>query len=141
MVDQATREYGIGGFLRKYFPSSEKFGVFIQSGVDFGWFKSESEFKEFFFDNSFPDYRDSNELLTISGSIDAGAGLYFFILPQLTIETNLARFTLSYHDTERSAITNDGAERELGESSTINMNFNIINQFTFDKVFTLNYYF
>ncbi|WP_425390467.1 hypothetical protein [Ekhidna sp.] len=139
--EYSTRSYGIGGFIRKYFPSTDRFGVFVQSGIDLRHSKSESLFTNVSFNDSFPDQWSSQDTWTITGSIDAEAGLYFFILSQLTIETNLARFALGYSDMEITSVLNENGERIKGEGDSVDVNFNIINHFTFDKIFTLNYYF
>ncbi|MEO9869109.1 hypothetical protein [Ekhidna sp.] len=136
-----SNSIGVGGFLRRYYRSNDNFGLFLESGIDFTRYTSKSESTRTIFDDSQGDRHEvfgeeSNEV-----SVDARVGLYYFLFSKLSIETNLLRVSVSYRhqNFERRDIRND--EFTKGEGNVSTAGLNLVNQFTFDKIFTLNYYF
>ncbi|MDW3191748.1 MAG: hypothetical protein R8G66_05265 [Cytophagales bacterium] len=134
----------LGGFLRQYIPFTDKFGVFLEEGIDVGRSTFEASNRSLDLeDPAFPRVfrNDREETKAWNGSIDAEFGIYVFVLDRLSIETRLARFYLAYSDTKltRSDLFND--ETRTGEGSNTSVNFNLVNNFSFDQLFTLNYYF
>ncbi len=141
---RAERSFGLGGFLRQYFAFSDRFGVFVEEGIGLTRTVRET-------DNSSTDWIDPSDPRLIrdfedvskswSGSIDAEVGIYFFLLNELSIETRLARFFIAYEDSEHTRRDFILGESQVGDGSSTHVNFRLINNFSFDQIFTLNYYF
>lgn len=142
--DYKSNSIGLGGFLRKYFPATDKFGFFIESGIDVRRGTSTSEDRSFRLDGDSVfvlnrhDFRDN---VSYSASIDAEGGMYFFLIPNLSIETNFLQFVLSYTDSKNEYEDLIDNRIEEGEGNSANVRLNLINSFSFDKIFTINYYF
>ena len=142
--ERSERSFGLGGFLRQYFPFSDKFGVFVEEGI--GLRRNRSEFNDLDFDLSVDsnptiirDFQDNST--TWAGSIDAEVGIYFFLLDRLSIETRLARFFMAYGNAKHDRSDLMNGERLEDEGTSTDIDFRFINQFSFDSIFTLNYYF
>lgn len=134
---------GFGGFIRKYFPTTDKFGFFIESGIDISRGTLNSDDQNFNLQDSvFVLVRHNQQKRTsYSASIDAEGGMYFFLIPRLSIETNFLQFILSYSDSNSEYENLIDNQIEEGDGNSANVRFNLINSFSFDKIFTLNYYF
>lgn len=138
-----SNSLGFGGFARKYFSKTDKFGVFVESGLDMSRSALENE-------GTFSSLDSGTSVLTnhslSSGtsyrvSIDVEGGLYFFVSSRLSIETSFLQFVCSYQD---SKTTSEDIIENLIEEATskgVNINLNFLNQFSFNKLFTINYYF
>ncbi len=141
--EDTSFSFGIGGFLRQYFPYSDKFGAFLQSGINLSRSRLTRKNGSFTIPNDIEPSIFSTELerKAWGGSIYSEVGIYFFVLEQLSIETRLARFFFLYEDQqleERRVL--DGTVRD-GDGSDTRLDFNLINNFSFDQIFTINYYF
>ena len=143
LEDISFKRFALGGFIRRYFPASDKFGGFLQSGIDLNRQITINRYRNEGLGDGVSTIirRDEYESRAIGASIDATFGIYFFLLPQLSVETNLGQFLIAYDDIrieESDQILDEAVERS-GSSSSVDLN--LINQFTFDKIFILNYYF
>lgn len=142
--DVSNNAISLGGFLRQYFPFTDKFGVFLEEGIDVGrsTFKASNRSLDLE-DPTFPRVfrNDREETQAWTGSIDAEFGIYVFVLDRLSIETRLARFYLAYSDTKLTRSDLFNGETRTGDGSNTSVNFNLVNNFSFDQLFTLNYYF
>ncbi|MFK7952714.1 MAG: hypothetical protein AB8B73_07680 [Ekhidna sp.] len=142
--DFESNSIGLGGFIRKYFPATEKFGFFLESGIDFRRGTSKSEYRSFELDQDSVFVLNQHDLrrnTSYSASIDAEGGMYFFLIPRLSIETNFIQFVLSYTDSNNEYEDLIDNMIEEGEGNNSNVRLNLINSFSFDKIFTVNYYF
>ncbi|MEQ9404169.1 MAG: hypothetical protein RIM99_11315 [Cyclobacteriaceae bacterium] len=73
-------------------------------------------------------------------------GLYYFLLEKLSIETNLGSFVANMGKSEffsESYYTDNSnqVQSDLQKQDSSAIRFNLINQFTFDQILTINYYF
>ena len=145
LTEFSEKSFALGGFLRSYFPYSERFGVFIEPGIDLIRStrlsrSSQNDINTVDESVVLVDQREYEEKTTIA-RVDTKVGLYLFLLDRLSIETRLAGINLVYVDRkllERDLIL--GVEDE-GDGYSTSINFNFINQLSFDQVFTINYYF
>ncbi|MEO1253452.1 MAG: hypothetical protein AAFY41_01020 [Bacteroidota bacterium] len=139
-----SNSFALGGFLRRYFPYSDRFGVFLEGGIDGTISNTKSTSERFDIVGVREETlvsKQESETRSIGASIDTEVGIYFFVLNELSIETRLARFFLSYSDREienRDLFNNTVNE---GDGSSTSVDFNLINNFSFDQIFTINYYF
>ncbi len=138
-----TMEFGFGTFIRRYFPFSEKFGVFFEPGMDFR--RSISTYDGTTTDISSTPFlvtRD-DEYSEKSNSImmEANLGIYVFIFPELSLETKLGNLfmRLSQSKIEERDLINNEVEEGSGKSSI--MDLDLINQIQLDQLITLNYFF
>lgn len=134
------RTYGGGVFLKKYFPILEKFGVFIQPGIKYSFSKSEdTRTTKYALDESSQQRFLTRE--TDVFSITSSLGLYYFLSPRFSIETNLGSvgFTKSNSNVEETNSVNDELLSSKADSN--NLSFDFINRLTFDKIFVINYFF
>ncbi|MEM6830290.1 MAG: hypothetical protein AAF551_07220 [Bacteroidota bacterium] len=141
--DTIEKSFSMGGFVRQYFPYSEKFGAFLESGIDLFRSGRETSFISFntFGSSSTISENFKRDTKTLGASIDAEIGIYFFILEQLSVETNLARFFISYSDDKITLRDLEMDETLDGEGNSTSINFRFVNNFSFDQIFRLNYYF
>lgn len=136
-----VKSFTLGGFLRQYFPASDKFGMYFQSGVDFHRSIANNRNSYNFLEpGNGTDQEYEFEVRRLGGSLNGQLGIYFFILSQLSIETNLLQFAISYEDVKNTERSVDTIQLEE-EGSNSRVDLNLINDFTFDKIFTINYYF
>ncbi|MEM0941110.1 MAG: hypothetical protein AAF600_12745 [Bacteroidota bacterium] len=139
----SERSIGVGGFLRRYFLYSDRFGVFLDAGIDLVREIYTNESISFnIIDSSnivIDNFKRENE--TWRGSIDAEVGIYFFVLNEVSIETTLSRFFLEYSDIKRTIRDFEIDETVEGEGNSTNLGFRFVNNFSFDQIFTINYYF
>ncbi|MEM6734812.1 MAG: hypothetical protein AAGC64_06645 [Bacteroidota bacterium] len=139
----SERSFGVGGFLRRYFPYSDRFGVFLNAGIDLIRDVYTNESISFdIIDSSnivIDNFKRENE--TWRGAIDAEVGIYFFVLNELSVETTLSRFFLDYSDTKRTIRDFEINETVEGDGNSSNFGFQFVNNFSFDQIFTINYYF
>ena len=140
---------GGGLFLRRYFPASEKFGAFIEGNINYARLTSENEFLFALAVSDGVVTQTSTASLESKGhrlAVGMDLGLYFFPLPQLSIETRLGNLTIAYEDVEITrSETNAGGNvvvtplEQEGTSTSFNLDF--ANQIAFDQLFTINYFF
>ncbi|UII31429.1 autotransporter outer membrane beta-barrel domain-containing protein [Fulvivirga ulvae] len=135
---QVTKEdgfsIGAGIFLKKYWPVSEKFGAYLIPSLSYSRSHDESK-------NTSNTYISSSESTSNQINLSTGLGLYYFISPRFSLETNLANVVLSkqFLDKEtRNTSTEDTLSQSLERN---NLDFNLINQFSFDQIIVINYYF
>ena len=142
-TEVTRRSFGFGGFLRRYITYSDRFGVFIESGLDFEFRDEDTESISVNLTDPQSPIVNNSQLgfESLGGSLDFEIGLYFFVLNQLSIETRLSRFSLTYSDFKRTRRNLDVDEFTEGEGNNTSINFNFINNFSFDQIFTINYYF
>ncbi|MEM7297407.1 MAG: hypothetical protein AAF391_03975 [Bacteroidota bacterium] len=135
--------FSIGGFFRRYFPYSDKFGVFLETGID-GYRSRSIELRESYdidVSSTLIRSRFEDERKSLGISVDAKVGLYFFLLDRLSLETRLSRFYLSYGDVQLLNVDLVNNEQAEAEGSNSSIDFSFVNNFSFDQIFTINYYF
>ena len=141
--ESLTREVGMGliPFLRRYLPVTERFGVYVQPEISYTYWRGTSEFERR--DTSEPAANSFNSTITRRhvGSLGTQLGLYYFITPHFSIETNLlqAAFTFSSRNAEQTF--NDNVVDTVNKSTDLNARLNLVNQLSFDRILVLNYYF
>ena len=137
-----TKFIGTGIFIRWYFPVSQRAGIYFQPGANYNYIKEKSDVT-YYSDSTRLVVRDLHSDLSRSHdlSIRAKVGLYFFLFDQLSIETNLGNFVanLQFTNNEFKRQDVEGVQKDKDKFSNINMN--LANSFTFDQLFTINYYF
>jgi hypothetical protein len=141
--DNESGSIGLGGFLRKYFPANDKFGFFIESGIDLtrGTYNTEDHWLRLQDSTYVLNNHYQRKGTSYIASIDAEGGMYFFLIPRLSIETNFIQFVLSYSDSKNEYEDLIDNRIEEGDGNSTNVRLNLINSFSFDKLFTINYYF
>ena len=131
---QITTEDGfrIGGslFLKKFWPISEKFGAYLSPAL--GYNRERNEEKTTNGSLVATSKTKSNEI-----SLSARLGIYYFISPRFSFETNLANVVFS-KDWETLSTSNEGTKISKDGNR---LDLNLINQFSFDQIIVINYYF
>ncbi len=144
-----TSELGGGLFLRRYFTANEKFGLFIDGSLNY--LRSVNDFESSFV-SSLEDRVVTERTVGTSESkqhkvsLEAQLGLYFLVLPQLSIETKLGTAAIEYTDStiDRSEFVNGNIIQltpEARESSATELDIDFANEIAFDQLFTINYFF
>ncbi|MEP2770732.1 MAG: hypothetical protein ABJH05_01200 [Fulvivirga sp.] len=125
--------YGIGVFMRKYYPLVGKFGAFIQPDVLFTL--RGNEIDRSVFDKTTGMLSTETPTRVEGFSINTGAslGLYVFIGEKFSLETNLGNLSFNYIREE------DEGQSQVYRDS--NLRLELINQMSFDKIIVFNYFF
>lgn len=131
---QITKEddFRIGGslLLKKFWPISEKFGAYLMPALAYNRQRTETETTN---DNLITMSKTkSNEI-----SLNARLGIYYFISPRFSFETNLANLVFS-KDWETLSTSNEALKISRNSNS---LDIHLINQFSFDQIIVINYYF
>jgi hypothetical protein len=137
-----STSFGTGIFLRWYFPVSERFGIFFQPGANYDYMKMKGE-RLRYSDSTMMvvEYSYKNNSRSNSLSVSAKVGLYCFIFDQLSIETNLGNFVAQLRYSKNEDENNYSSGIRKIKYHTAGVNLNLANSFTFDQLFTINYYF
>lgn len=133
---------GIGAsfYLRKYYPISEKLGAFINPSLryDHGFIKEEyNSIDSFGSETRFT----SNEGNDNSLSLGASLGLYYFIANRFSLEANLGNVFISKSFTRQKNKVESNGEITDRSSDSNNLNFNFVNQLSFDQILVVTYFF
>ncbi|MEP4534027.1 MAG: hypothetical protein ABJ004_13140 [Cyclobacteriaceae bacterium] len=134
--------FGAGVFMRRYFTITEKVGVYFQPGANYIRSSRGSESSQYTdstrltLSNKFTEKEKSNNI-----SLSAKVGFYFFIFDQLTIETTLGNFVATLTSTTYKRKNDQPDEAYKSKDHNSNLYLNLANSFSFDQLFTVNYYF
>ncbi|CAN5195440.1 hypothetical protein BH23BAC1_BH23BAC1_39180 [soil metagenome] len=136
--ERSSNSFGIGIFLRKYFPLNEKLGAFFQPGIHYRFNNSGHTTNQ---SSSNVEWLDKEDINTNTVFADINLGLYYFLGKRLSIETTLGNLSLerSSSNLEREHIYNDDVSHQKINNNRFGLN--LINQLSFDKIFVINYFF
>ncbi|MFT7031874.1 MAG: hypothetical protein ACJA2S_000370 [Cyclobacteriaceae bacterium] len=127
-------------FLRKYYTINEKFGAFIKPSLTYnhGFINEENNS----FDSSGSKTRfSSNEGNNNSLSLGASLGLYYFIASKFTLEANLGNIFISKSFTSQKNKNERNGEITNTSSDSNSLDFNFVNQLSFDQLLVITYFF
>lgn len=139
-TEQKGRSYGAGIFFRKYFPVLEKFGVFIQPGINYNFYSSD-QVRYSSYNQGETVREDYEDRKSHSFSVNSSLGLYYFISPRFSIETSLGSLNLSKGKNNNKETNNYNDDSRTIKSDVDSFSFNFINELSFDKIFVINYFF
>lgn len=131
---------GLSFFLRKYYTINEKFGAFVRPSLSYnhGFINEENNS----FDSSGLKTRfSSNEGSDNSLSFGASLGLYYFISSRFSLEANLGNVFISKSFTRQKNKNESNGEVTNTSSDSNSLDFNFVNQLSFDQILVITYFF
>ena len=140
-TDRESFGIGFGVFLRRYYPVIGKFGIFIQPSIDITF--SERDDERSIFDVALGE-RISEEITEsdiVSASASTSLGLYIFLGERFSLETNLGNVAFNYQTEDRSIMDISNNNQFSSDNEASSINFNLINEISFDRLFVVNFFF
>jgi len=133
---------GVYIFARKYYRLYKKLGCFVD--LEIGYNRTErdddSTWEEDGIISRINEYSEESDLFFSN----VGLNVYYLITKRITLETRLFELSYSSRSSESESsflFVNEVQNESTTEWDSNSFDFNLINEFSFDRVFTINYYF
>lgn len=127
---------GLTFFLRRYVFITERFGAFSQPGLSY-YYQSRTNEWTFRNDNAVNEQINSMEENSHGVSIGSKFGLYYFVTPHFSIETNLLTVDIAYNRRNQKRIDPNNNLSEDSKISGTSLNMDFANRLSL----IFNYYF
>lgn len=133
--------YTIKAFIRKYFPLGEKVGAYLEGSLNYNRHENNRDFSSIDLNtNEILSERKTDEL-SDQFSLQGQLGLYYFFSPKFSLETNLLNIVLSRNLQDREQMNVVNQVPNSSSQTTTSFALSLINELSFDKILTINYFF